>query len=106
MKGMLTYHDHNITADFVERYLSSRYGLPTNTQRISSYAIADMNVSYNLGAKTHLKGLTAELSGQNLFGRRYIGVLNVNEDNLNSISYYAGASRTIAGSLTYSFEGL
>lgn len=105
LKGMLTYHDHGITADFVERYLSSRFGLPTDTQRISPYAIADMNVSYGFGQDTHLQGLVAGISGQNLFGRKYIGVLSVNEDSLSSINYYAGASRTIAGSLTYSFGG-
>lgn len=103
VKGELSYRAHGLDANFVSRYISSRYGLADDSQRSPSYAVSDFNATYHLGAWFHLDGLVANLAATNLFNRKYIGVINVNEDNLSSVNYYAGSPRTLVGSVSYSF---
>lgn len=103
IKGMLTYRDHGMKVDFISRYTSSRFGLADDSQRVAPYALFDFNATYDFGHKVHVNGLKANFSVQNLLNRKYIGVMSVNEDNLTSMSYYAGSPRTMVGSLAYSF---
>ena len=102
-KGVLTYRQYGLDVNFITRYISSRFGMPDDSQRVSPYSTSALNATYNFSPRTHLNGLALNFSGDNLFNRKYIGVISINEDNLSSVSYYAGSSRTLAGSLIYSF---
>jgi iron complex outermembrane receptor protein len=102
-KGVLNYRQYGLDVNFITRYISSRFGLPDDSQRISPYSTSALNATYNFSPRTHLNGLALNFAGDNLFNRKYIGVISINEDNLSSVSYYAGPSRTLAGSLIYSF---
>jgi iron complex outermembrane receptor protein len=102
-KGVLNYREHGMDVSFITRYISSRYGMPDDSQRISPYSTSAINATYNFSPGTHLRGLALNFTGDNLFNRKYVGVISINEDNLSSVSYYAGSPRTVVGSLTYSF---
>jgi iron complex outermembrane receptor protein len=103
-KGMLTYSAQGLDASFITRYVGSRYGLADDSQRVGAYSTSDLSVTYNFGRNLHVRGLALNFTTQNLFNRKYIGVISVNEDSLSSVSYYAGPSRAVVGSLTYSFS--
>jgi iron complex outermembrane receptor protein len=105
LKGELSYRAHGVDVNFVSRYISSRYGLADDSQCAAAYAVSDLNATYHLGTWMHLEGLTANLAATNLFNRKYIGVITVNEDDLSDVNYYAGSPRTIVGSMSYSFGG-
>jgi outer membrane receptor protein involved in Fe transport len=102
-KGVLTYREYGLDVNFITRYISSRYGLPDDSQRVSPYSTSALNATYNFSPRAHLNGLALNFTGDNLFNRKYIGVISINEDNLSSVSYYVGPTRTLAGSLIYSF---
>jgi iron complex outermembrane receptor protein len=102
-KGVLTYRDHGLDVNFITRYISSRYGMADDSQRVSPYATSALNATYSFSHRTHLDGVALNLTGDNLFNRKYVSVISINEDNLSSVSYYVGSSRTMVGSLTYSF---
>jgi iron complex outermembrane receptor protein len=104
VKGMLTYSKRRFDVSFISRYISSRYGLADDSQRVAPYSTSDLSMTYNFGPNTPLRGAALNFTTQNLFNREYIGVISVNEDSLSSVSYYAGPSRSVVGSLTYSFS--
>lgn len=96
LKGGLTFSSSGFSISPVARYVSTRYGLADDSQSVRPYWVADIYASYNF-RQFGLDWLTFSVWVQNLFDQRYIGVISVNEDNLSSTAYYAGAPRTIAG---------
>lgn len=103
-KGAITYHADGFEFTPSIRYVSTRYGLADNTQSVSPYAVVDLNASYDLGAKLGLKKpLRVSAGVMNLTDRRYIGAISVNEDNLNSTSYFVAPPRTFFAGVTASF---
>ena len=63
----------------------------------------DVNASYEFGTKLGLKPMRINAGIMNLTDRRYIGAISVNEDNLNSASYYVAPPRTIFAGITANF---
>jgi iron complex outermembrane receptor protein len=102
-KFALTYHQDGFEITPVFRYVSTRYGLADNTQAVSPYAVVDVTTSYEFGTQLGLKPITLTAGVTNLFDHRYIGAINVNEDNLSSTQYFAAPPRTIFAGLTASF---
>ncbi|QGM46214.1 TonB-dependent receptor [Methylocystis heyeri] len=102
-KGAVTWHDYGFEITPSIRYVSTRYGLADDTQAVSPYAVVDLNASYDLGARLGLKAMRLNAGILNLTDRRYIGAISVNEDNLNSTSYYVAPPRTIFAGITANF---
>jgi iron complex outermembrane receptor protein len=107
-KSGLTFTAFGASLSPVERYISARYGDTGNTQRVSPYAVTDLNLSYalkNLRALRDtkaVKGLTVTLSCLNLFNRRYVAVIGAFED-AQSASYLVGPPRTVVARVGASF---
>jgi iron complex outermembrane recepter protein len=104
LKGRLTYTVLGASISPVERYVSTRYGDTGNTQKVPSYAVTDVTLSYGFkqigplcGVKA-VKGLSLSVSCLNFFNRRYIAVIGAFED-AQSASYLVGAPRTVVGKI-------
>ena len=102
-KGAITYHAYGFEFTPIIRYVSTRYGLADDSQAVSPYAVVDVNASYEFGTKLGLKPMRINAGIMNLTDRRYIGAISVNEDNLNSASYYVAPPRTIFAGITANF---
>ena len=102
-KGSVTYHDNGFEFTPVIRYVGTRYGLADDSQSVSPYLVVDLNASYEFGTKLGLKPIRVNAGITNVFDRRYIGAVSVNEDNLNSTSYYVAPPRTIFAGLSADF---
>ncbi|UXY10392.1 TonB-dependent siderophore receptor [Kosakonia sp. ML.JS2a] len=78
------------------RYVNGITSDRQNTHTLPSYTLVDMAVGYDL-TQVGLKGLSAQVTVNNLTDKRYIAACN-------SLSYcYFGAERNIVGSLSYAF---
>jgi iron complex outermembrane receptor protein len=87
------------------RYTGSRYGDAINTEKVDAYTTADVNAAYRFGKVAGLAALNASLAVQNLFDKRYIGSINMGQDDARpgATTYYPGAPRSIVLSLTGKF---
>ncbi|WP_312686986.1 TonB-dependent siderophore receptor [Kosakonia sp.] len=78
------------------RYVNGITSDRQNTHTLPSYTLVDMAVGYDL-SHVGLKGLSAQVTVNNLTDKRYIAACN-------SLTYcYFGAERNIVGSLSYAF---
>ena len=84
------------------RYTGSRYGDAMNTEKVAAYTTVDFNTSYRFGKLGGLASLEAGLALTNLFDKRYIGSINVGQDDARpgATNYYPGAPRTLVISIT------
>jgi iron complex outermembrane receptor protein len=103
LKGAINYRLDGLTLAPDVRFISRRYGLADNSQSVASFAVADLTASFDLTRYLHLRDAHVSLMAQNLFNRHYIDVISVNEDNLSTTSYYAGAPRTVSGTFEMRF---
>lgn len=87
------------------RYTGSRYGDAMNTEKVDAYTTADVNASYRFGKVAGFGALEASLAVQNLFDKRYVGSINVGQDDARpgAISYFPGAPRSVVLSITGSY---
>jgi iron complex outermembrane recepter protein len=77
------------------KWIGSRYGDVTNTQKIPSYAVVDATVRHT--GKAAIGKYEIALSLVNLFDKRYISSISAADDGtVNSAYYYPGAPRTVA----------
>ena len=86
------------------RYTGKRYGDILQKEEVDAYWVADVHLGYrwrNVGA---LQDVGIHASVLNLFDKRYIGMITPNSTDLNAgTSYYAGAPRTVAVTMTAKF---
>jgi len=96
------FYDFSVTPQL--RYTGKRYGDVENTERISDYAVADLNIRYTKKNILWCKVFSAGVSFLNLFNTHYIGIINASDDTRQgSASYYAGAPFTVVGNVTFQF---
>ena len=83
------------------RFVGKRYGDAENSEKIGSHALVDLGAGYEMvpGA------VRWELSVQNLFNRRYVGVINngLDDTRTGATSYYPGAPFSALLSLHVAF---
>lgn len=85
------------------RYVGSRYGDVEHKEKVDSYIVADLRLTYTLKKIPVGRSLKFALDLTNLFDKEYISVVNVMDDNREgSASYYPGAPFTAV--LTASLE--
>jgi len=85
LSASLTYKKASFEGTIMAKYISSRYGDATNTQKVAGYTILNIDAKKNLkliGIK-----LVASASVHNLFDQKYIGKIATGNTNAY---YYAG----------------
>lgn len=104
VKGGVTYQWAGLSISPIVRYIGPRYGDAANTQRVPGYTVADFTASYDLGTHLGIESVKASISVLNIFDRRYISQISPNDTDLSAgANYYAGAPRTVVGSLSMKF---
>ena len=104
VKGGLTYEQAGISLTPMVRYIGPRYGDAANKERVPGYTVADFTASFDLGKYAGIELPKASISVLNIFDSRYISQISPNDTDLSAgANYYAGAPRTIVGSLTMKF---
>jgi iron complex outermembrane receptor protein len=104
LKGGVTYQWAGLSVSPIVRYIGPRYGDAANTQRVPGYTVADVTASYDLGTHLGIESVKASISVLNIFDRRYISEISPNDTDLSAgANYYAGAPRTVVGSLSMKF---
>jgi len=99
-----TYSFYDFSVTPLLRYTGKRYGDVENVERISDYAVADLNIRYTKKNILWCKVFSAGVSFLNLFNTHYIGIINASDDTRQgSASYYAGAPFTVVGNVTFQF---
>lgn len=99
LKGGFTYRVGNFSVSSTMRYVGQRYGDSVEAQPVGSYSLVDLSAGYDFSHDIRL-----ELSVQNLTDRRYVSEISSNDTNLaGATSYYAGAPRTAAVTLSAKF---
>jgi len=86
------------------RFIGSRYGDVEHKEKIDSYLLADLRLTYTLKRIPIARALKLSLDLNNLFDKEYISVVNVSDDNRGgTASYYAGApfSALVSASLEF-----
>jgi iron complex outermembrane recepter protein len=97
-----TYHYGRIAISPTVQYLSTRYADSLHTQPLPGYFLANLNIGY----QRHVHGLgtlNMGLSVLNLFNRKYISLIDTSYLQTSGTSFYPGAPRTVAGTVTLSF---
>lgn len=102
-KLAVSYHVGRFEITPVLRWVSKVYGLADDSQSASAYFVADLTASYEFGSQFWGFPVKANFGVKNLFNNQYIGAVSVNEDNLNSTSYYVAPPRTFYASLSEQF---
>lgn len=100
----VTYRFYEFSFSPLLRYTGKRYGDVENKERISDFAVVDLNISYTKKNIPWCKVFSAGVSFLNLFNTRYIGIINASDDTRQgSASYYAAAPFTVVGNVTVQF---
>jgi iron complex outermembrane receptor protein len=73
------------------RYTGERYGDAEHSEKIDSYTLVDLSVSYILENVLSSKSIKLSLELNNILDNEYISVINASDDNRSgAASYYAG----------------
>lgn len=104
VKGGAMYQWDGLSVTPIVRYIGPRFGNAANTERVPGYTVADFTASYDIGRHVGIDSFKASISVLNIFNRRYISQISPNDTDLSAgANYYAGAPRTVVGSLTMKF---
>jgi len=84
------------------KYMGSRYGTLDHNEKIDSYYIASLRLSYSR-ENFIAKNIKISLDFDNIFNKKYISVISASDDSLSGTSYYAGAPFSVKGSVSFEF---
>lgn len=98
---ILNYNNFEIMPQV--RYLSRRYGNVEHTERIPSFLVCDLRVSYSLERIGFMKNFKVSVEVDNLFDKKYISVIHAMDDAVEGTTYAVGAPFTVRGSLSFKF---
>jgi len=85
------------------RFLSKRYGNVEHTERIPSFLVCDLRVSYLRERIGFIKNFKVSVEVDNLFDKKYVSVINAMDDAVSGTTYGVGAPFTVRGSLSFRF---
>ncbi len=104
VKAGLLYRWGDLEIIPMVRFLGSRYGDVEHKEKVDSYLLADLRLTYTLKKIPIARALKLSLDLNNLFDKEYISVVNVSDDNRDgSTSYYPGAPFTALVSASLEF---
>ena len=98
----ITYNLYGLEISPVAKFTDSRYGDVMNTEKIPSYWIVDLNLKYSLPPFLGLKDISAGLTIQNIFDKKYIGEITAFDDATKG-SYLMGSPIAVSGCLSARF---
>lgn len=98
---ILNYNNFEIMPQV--RFLSKRYGNVEHTERIPSFLVCDLRVSYFQERIGFIKNFKVSVEVDNLFDKKYISVINAMDDAVSGTTYGVGAPFTVRGSLSFKF---
>jgi iron complex outermembrane receptor protein len=98
---ILNYNNFEIMPQV--RFLSKRYGNVEHTERIPSFLVCDLRVSYLRERIGFIKNFKVSVEVDNLFDKKYISVINAWDDSVSGTTYGVGAPFTVRGSLSFKF---
>ncbi|NAZ30150.1 MAG: TonB-dependent receptor [Caldimicrobium sp.] len=98
---ILNYNNFEIMPQV--RFLSKRYGNVEHTERIPSFLVCDLRVSYLRERIGFIKNFKVSVEVDNLFDKKYISVINAMDDAVSETTYGVGAPFTVRGSLSFRF---
>jgi iron complex outermembrane receptor protein len=98
---ILNYNNFEIMPQV--RFLSKRYGNVEHTERIPSFLVCDLRVSYLRERIGFIKNFKVSVEVDNLFDKKYISVINAMDDAVSGTTYGVGAPFTVRGSLSFKF---
>lgn len=86
------------------RLIGERYGDVEHKEKIDTYAVADLSVSYTKKKVVRMAQLKVSLELTNLTDERYVAVINSSDDTrAGSTSYHQGAPFSAIGSVSVQF---
>lgn len=99
LKGALSYYIKNFAITPSLRYTSSRYGDVENKQKISSFTLVDLDISYTLKDVLSFDSMVFRATANNLFNKKYISNIitadNVLATTTTSSTYQTGMPRSV-----------
>jgi iron complex outermembrane receptor protein len=98
---ILNYNNFEIMPQV--RFLSKRYGNVEHTERIPSFLVCDLRVSYLRERIGFIKNFKVSVEVDNLFDKKYVSVINAMDDAVSETTYGVGAPFTVKGSLSFKF---
>ena len=104
IKAGLVYKWSDLEVIPMVRWLSSRYGNAENTQKVDSYAIVDLRLTYALQNIPVARALKFSLDLNNLFNKEYISVISASDYTTGGkASYYTGSLFTTVFTVSLEF---
>lgn len=86
------------------RVIGERYGDAEHKEKIDTYAVADLSISYTKKKVLNLAQLKLALDLSNITDERYVAVINSSDDTrAGSTSYYQGTPFSAIGSVSVQF---
>jgi len=98
---ILNYNNFEIMPQV--RFLSKRYANVEHTERIPSFLVCDLRVSYLRERIGFIKNFKVSVEVDNLFDKKYISMINAMDDAVSGTTYGVGAPFTVRGSLSFRF---
>lgn len=87
----------------VVKYLGRRYGDAEHDEKIPSYVVCDLSLSYEKEKFYGLKSFKVGVNIDNLFDKKYVSVINAMDDAVSGTSYGAGAPFSVKAFISFSF---
>jgi len=98
---IIKYKDFEIIPQL--RYIGKRYGNVEHKEKVASYQVFDLKLSYIKEKIGTLKTLKASIELDNIFDKKYVSVINAMDDAVSGTTYYVGAPFTVKGSISFTF---
>ncbi len=94
----------NFTVTPIIRFVGRRYGDVEHKEKIPSYMVCDLRVSYTKEKLYGMKNFKFSLEVDNLFDKKYISLINAFDDSVSGgTSYGAGAPFSVKGVIEFNF---
>jgi iron complex outermembrane receptor protein len=87
----------------IVRYIGTRYGDVTHLEKVDSYYVSDIRISYTHQDVLLLRSIKISLELDNIFNKKYVSVINAMDDAVSGTTYYVGAPFNIKGSVSCTF---
>ncbi|HQD37012.1 MAG TPA: TonB-dependent receptor [Thermodesulfovibrio thiophilus] len=98
---IIKYEDFEIIPQL--RYIGKRYGNVEHKEKVASYQVFDLKLSYIKEKIGTLKTLKASIELDNIFDKKYVSVINAMDNAVSGTTYYVGAPFTVKGSISFTF---
>ena len=104
VKTGFMYSYKGLNANVFLNHIGERFGDALNNERVADYTLLDSSITYKPTFNKVLKNMTFGIEIKNIANRKYVGIINTNDENQgNAASYLTGFPRTVVGTLGFNF---